>query len=188
LLEDIHNKMTLDFKQEGDLIFLLGIVNDDINCSEYLHKVCGVAFSPAPYFDLDEEYRMQQKVQELISVKVIESAQDISEGGLFISLCEAGFNRELGFSIKTNEKWRPDAFLFGEGQGRVVVSVAASSVAEFKKWVGDLPCELIGMVTSGEMLVDDDFWGTIDWWKDEYDRAIENYLSKESAGSALISI
>jgi phosphoribosylformylglycinamidine synthase subunit PurL len=188
LLEDIHTKMTLDFKQEGDLIFLLGVTNNDINCSEYLHKVCGVAFSPAPYFDLGEEYRMQQKVQELISAKIIESAHDISEGGLFVTLCEAGFNRELGFSVKTNEKWRPDAFLFGEGQGRVVVTVAASAVPAFKKLAGDLPCELIGVVTSGEMLVDDDFWGTIDWWKDEYDTAIENYLSKESAGSALVSI
>ena len=188
LLEDIHHKMTLDFKQEGDLIFLLGVTNNDINCSEYLHKVCGVAFSPAPYFDLGEEYRMQQKVQELIREKLIESAHDISEGGLFVTLCEAGFNRELGFSIKTNEKWRPDAFLFGEGQGRVVISVSASGVAAFKKWIGDFPCEMIGVVTSGEMLVDNDFWGTIDWWKDEYDTAIENYLSKESAGSALISI
>jgi hypothetical protein len=38
------------------------------------------------------------------------------------------------------------------------------------------------------MLVNGDFWGTIDWWQEEYDSAIENHLSKEEAGSALSSI
>ncbi len=45
----------------------------------------------------------------------------------------------------------------------------------------------LDVVTSGEMLVNGDFWGTIDWWKEKYDTAIENYLSKEEAGSALSS-
>ena len=55
LIEDLKKRMTLDFKAEGDLIYLLGTVTNDINCSEYLHKVCGIEYSPAPYFDLDEE-------------------------------------------------------------------------------------------------------------------------------------
>ena len=113
---------------------------------------------------------------------------------MFVTLCEAGFNRELGFSIKIpltvgkRAGVRPDAYLFGEGQSRVVVSVASSQAAAFEKLLGDFPGEMIGVVTSGEMLVDDDFWGTIDWWQEKYDTAIENYLSKESAGSALIPI
>ena len=53
---------------------------------------------------------------------------------------------------------------------------------------GSFPAEKIGVVSSGEIVVDGDFWGTIDWWKDRYDEAIENYLSKEEAGSALSSI
>ncbi len=188
LLEDVTEKMTLDFKQKGEGIYLLGVINNDINCSEYLHRVCGVDYSPAPYFDLEEEYNLQQKIAELIREKVIGCAHDISEGGLFVTLCESGFNRELGFSIKTKDGLRTDAFLFGEAQGRVIVTVSSSKAAAFKKIVGNFPCEKIGVVTSGELLVDDDFWGTIDWWKDEYDMAIENFLSKESAGSALVSI
>ncbi len=188
LLEDIQNKMTLDFKEEGNLIYLLGEANNDINCSEYLHKICEVEFSPAPYFDLEEEYKLQQKLSEIISKKIIRSAHDISEGGLFVTLCEAGFNRELGFSILTNGGLRKDAFLFGEGQSRAVVTVALEDVNEFENLLKDLPYEKIGVVTSGEMVVDGDFWGTIDWWQEKYDSAIENYLSKESAGSALVSI
>jgi phosphoribosylformylglycinamidine synthase len=56
LLEDSDNKMTLDFKNEGDLIYLLGKSQNDINCSEYLHKICGIEFSPVLYFNLEEEF------------------------------------------------------------------------------------------------------------------------------------
>ncbi|HEY4334994.1 MAG TPA: phosphoribosylformylglycinamidine synthase subunit PurL, partial [Puia sp.] len=66
LLDSVKDKMTLDFKEEGDLIFLLGKSNNDIASSEYLHKVRGVEFSPAPYFDLEEEARLHEKLASLI--------------------------------------------------------------------------------------------------------------------------
>ncbi|MEP7372621.1 MAG: phosphoribosylformylglycinamidine synthase subunit PurL [Chitinophagaceae bacterium] len=188
LLEDVTKKMTLDLKEEGDVLYLLGQSKNDINCSEYLHKVLNVRFSPAPYFDLDEEYALQQKISEAITKKMIRSAHDISEGGLFVTLCESGFNRELGFSVITNSGYRKDAWLFGEAQSRALVTVALTKVGEFEKFLGDLPFEKIGVVTTGELVIDGDFWGTIDWWKDKYDTAIEKFLSKEEAGSALAAI
>ncbi|MCW3119316.1 MAG: phosphoribosylformylglycinamidine synthase, partial [Chitinophagaceae bacterium] len=188
VLENVNNKMTLDFKNEGNVIYVLGKLNNDINCSEYLHKICGLDFSPAPYFDLDEEFALHAKVEELISRKIVQSAHDVSEGGLFVMLCEAGFNRELGFSIITKDNLRKDAFLFGESQGRVVVTIAIEDIKKFETILGDYPYEKIGVVSSGEMVIDGEFWGTIDWWKDKYDEAIEGYLYKEGAGAALSSI
>ena len=188
LLEDINRKMTLDFKEEGDLIYVLGELNNDINSSQYLHELCGIEYSPAPYFELEVEFRLQQKLRELISGAQLLSAHDLSEGGLFIALCESGFNNELGFSIQTKAGIRKDAFLFGEGQSRVIVTVSVSRAHEFESIMGSFPHEKIGVVSSGEVVVDGEFWGTIDWWKDEYDFAIENYLSKETAGAALSSI
>jgi phosphoribosylformylglycinamidine synthase len=188
LLENIKNKMTLDFKEEGDVIYVLGEITNDINCSEYLHKVCNVNYSPAPKFDLDKEFDLQKQVSELISKQFIRSAHDVSEGGLFITLCEGGFNRDLGFSIQTKNTIRKDAFLFGEGQSRVVVTVTIDKVKEFENFLADFPYEKIGVVSTGEMVVDGVFWGEIDWWKERYDSAIENYLSKEEADSALSMI
>ena len=188
LLENIHEKMTLDFKEEGDVIYLLGKSTNDINSSQYLAKICNVEFSPCPYFDLEEEFSLQQKVAELINKKIIQSAHDVSDGGLFVTLCESGFSRELGFTVETNDDLREDAYLFGEGQSRVLVSVKADLIEKFENAMKDFPHERIGLVTSGEMLVNGDFWGTIDWWQDQYDSAIEDHLSKEEAGSALSSI
>jgi phosphoribosylformylglycinamidine synthase len=188
LIEDISDKMTMDFKSEGDIIYIIGPSTNDINSSQYLSKICGVEFSPAPYFSLDEEYALQQKLTELISEKIIRSAHDISEGGLFVTLCESGFMNELGFSVQTNGSIRKDAYLFGEGQSRVVVTVDLETVREFENFLGTIPFEKIGVVTTGELVVDGEFWGTIDWWKDQYDNAIENFLSEEQAGAALSSL
>jgi phosphoribosylformylglycinamidine synthase len=188
LLEDITAKMTLDFKEEGDIIYVLGHTTKDIASSQYLSRICGVVHSPAPHFKLEDEYQLQQKVAALIADKRIRSAHDVSEGGLFITLCESGFPGDLGFSIQTKGGLRKDACLFGEGQSRVVVTVALADVEAFEEAVGDFPMEKIGVVSSGELVVDGDFWGTIDWWRDRYEGAIETYLSKEEAGSALSSI
>ncbi|HEX2846278.1 MAG TPA: phosphoribosylformylglycinamidine synthase subunit PurL [Chitinophagaceae bacterium] len=187
LLEDIREKMTLDFKEEGDIIYLIGNITNDINSSEYLHRIQEVKYSPAPHFELEEEYALQQQLASLIVKKLVRSVHDISEGGLFVTLSESGFNRGLGFSVLSKGGIRKDAFLFGEGQSRVVVSVALENVKQFEASL-KVPFEKIGVVSSGEVAVDGEFWGTIDWWKEQYDTAIENYLVKEDAGSALSSI
>ena len=181
LLEDIDTKMTLDFKQVGDAIYLLGEVNDDINSSEYIHKLHGVEYSPVPHFDLEEEYRLQQTVSKLIGSRAITSAHDLSEGGLFVTLCESGFTNELGFKAATSAKVRADAFWFGESQSRVAVSVSVDNIAAFEKIVKErgVPFMKVGEVTDGEVVVDDAGWGDITDWKEKYDEAIEKYMQRE---------
>lgn len=188
LLEDIAGKMTLDFKEAGDVIYLVGQSTNDLGCSEYLHRVYGVEHSAAPYFELEEEWKLQQKVAALISQQLIRSAHDVSEGGLFITLCESGFTRNLGFSVISGNSVRKDAWLFGEGQSRVVVSVRIDQVEAFERSLGDIAFEKIGVVTEGGIVVDGDFWGAIDSWKERYENAIGSYLAREAAGSALSSI
>lgn len=189
LLEDVNNKMTLDFKEEGDVILLIGYSNNDINSSQYLAKICGVDLSPAPHFELEEELKLQQKITALINKNLIESAHDVSEGGLFVTLLESAFHRNLGFDVVAADyNIRKDAQWFGEKQSRVVVSVKAGKLKEVKAAIGDHPFEELGVVTSGSVEVDGMEWGTIESWKEQYDTAIENFLSKEEAGSALSSI
>jgi len=178
LLDSLSDKMTLDFKTEGDLIFLLGKSNNDINSSEYLHKIKGVEFSPAPYFELEEEVLLQQTLAGLISKKLVRSAHDVSEGGLFIALAESAFPGGLGFDVVANDfHIRKDAYWFGESQSRVVVSVDPAKAEAFRKAVGGFACEEIGFVTGGSFEVDGMEWGSVDVWKDKYDNAIGNYMA-----------
>ena len=189
LLDSADDKMTMDFKEEGDLVFLIGKSSTDINSSEYLHKVQGVEFSPAPHFDLEEELALQQKIAELIKNQVIESAHDISEGGLFITLIESCFNRNLGIDVvATDAELRKDAYWFGEAQSRVVVSVRAGNLSKFKKILGSHPYEELGTVTAGSIEVDGQDWGLILAWKEMYDTAIENLLAGHESEHALSAL
>jgi phosphoribosylformylglycinamidine synthase subunit PurL len=182
LVEDLSKKMTLHFKAEGDEIFLLGAVKEDISSSQYLSKICGVAASPAPYFELEEEGQLQQCLSNLIQKDLIESAHDVSEGGLITALFESAFPGNLGFDVNnTNPAIRRDAFWFGEAQSRVIVSVAEKSRADFWKEMEqcDVPFMSLGKVTIGTLKVDGELWGLIEDWKNLYDTAIEKHLAKE---------
>jgi phosphoribosylformylglycinamidine synthase len=183
VLDNMDDKMTLDFKTSGDVIYLLGESKNDINSSEYLHKICGVEFSPAPYFNLEEEFLVQQTVTNLIKNKLIQSAHDISEGGLFVTLAESAFHRNLGFDVTAplsingeGQGVRADAYWFGEAQGRVVVTVKENEVIEFKKYLKDISFEKLGIVINDKIIIDKEDWGNIFYWKEKYDTAIEKYF------------
>lgn len=189
LLENINDKMTLDFKAEGDVIFLIGTSSNDINSSEYLHKLHKIEFSPAPHFDLEEEFALQQTIASLIKQKLIVSAHDVSEGGLFTTLLEASFNNNLGFDVVASDSnIRKDAYWFGEGQSRVVVTVKAAQVDAFKAALGNHPYAELGVVTNGSIEVDDMEWGTVLSWKEKYDTAIENLLAGHESEHALTAL
>jgi len=177
LLEDTKQKMTLFFKQPGDLIFQIGKSRNDIHSSAYLHALHGVEYSPAPYFDLEEEFLLQAKLMACIQKKLVESAHDVAEGGLFVTLAESGFYRNLGFSVSCQDvSIRRDAYWFGESQSRVVVSVKREKLAEFKTAMEGISLEKLGVVTASDLQVDGDHWGTIREWKYEYDTAIEKEM------------
>ncbi len=189
LLEQVTTKMTLGFKAEGDMIFLLGQSTNDIASSEYLHKIMGVEFSPAPHFELEEEFLLQQKVAELIRKKRISSAHDVSEGGLFITLLESAFPQQLGFEVTAADTTiRSDAYWFGEGQSRVVVTVTQEQLSEFLEVVKDFPHAQLGTVTGQVVSVNGTNWGSVQEWKEKYDTAIENLLKGHESEHALSAL
>lgn len=178
IVEDKSKMMTLDFKQKGDLIFILGRSHDDISSSEYLVSYHGVDASPAPYFNLEEEFETHQALKGLIQDELINAAHDVSDGGLFVSLAEMAMPRELGFDIVTDSEVREDAFLFGEGQGRIVVTVSEDNEDEFieRMAASKVSFTLLGHVTKGKMMIDDEHFGFIQEAKNLYDNALAKHL------------
>jgi phosphoribosylformylglycinamidine synthase subunit PurL len=180
LLNSVDDKMTLDFKQADDEIYIIGTQRNDINCSEYLHKIKGVEDSPAPHFDLEEEYHVQKTITKLISHKLIESAHDVSEGGVLINLLESAFVNNKGFEVSDNNTTlRKDAFWFGEAQSRVVVTVNKAKRNDFIQLLEKMePIEstFIGKVTDGNVVVNTADFGSVQSWKELYDNAIGGYF------------
>jgi phosphoribosylformylglycinamidine synthase len=181
IVSDITKRMSMDFKEKGDLLFLLGRSTDCIASSEYLVRHHGVQRSPAPYFNIDEERRLHTMLLMLIRSGAINAAHDVSDGGLWVTLVEMGLHRGLGFDVITDSEIRPDAFLFGEGQGRAVVSVTAEQENLFLDMMGEsrVPFILLGHVTKGKLVVDESPFGFIEDARRTYEEAIPRIMSEQ---------
>ena len=170
--------MSLNFKGKSDLIYLIGKARNDISSSEYLVVNHSIRFSSAPYFDLEEEFNIQNIIIKLIKNNLIQSAHDISEGGLFVSLLESSISGNLGFDITTSSEIRKDAFLFGESQSRVAVSVSEIDEDKFLDFMktNKVSFSLLGHVTKGEIRIDDEIFGNINKYKSIYENSLSKFI------------
>lgn len=180
IVEDKEKVMSLDFKQKGDLIFVLGDNVDCISSSEYLASFHNISASPAPHFDIEKEFELQQAVKGLIKNELVNAAHDVSDGGVFIALAEMSFPRGLGFDIVTDSEVREDAFLFGEAQSRVIVTVSEEQEQDFIEFMmnSNVSYTLLGHVTKGKFMIDEEHYGFCHEAKDIYDNALQTYLEK----------
>ena len=177
IIEDKKHITSLGFKGKSDLIYIIGESKNDISSSEYLASYHGIKESSVPEFDLDEELKVQNILTDLIRSGIIESAHDISDGGVFISLLESSMVNNLGFDITTCSEIREDAFLFGESPSRIIVSVREVKEDRFLDMMkaSDIPFALMGHVSKGEIRIDDRSFGNIK----EYKQIYNNTLSKK---------
>jgi phosphoribosylformylglycinamidine synthase len=178
ILDTKSSMMTLDFKNVGDAIYLIGESKNDIASSEYLYSYHKIKSSPAPFFDLAKEYDTHQFIKQLIQSHAIVSAHDVADGGLFITLMESAMSRNLGFEIESEEDIRKDAFLFGEAQGRIVVSVPEAKQAEFIEIAATSAIEytLLGTVTAGDILIDEQSFGHVSKYKSSFETSLEKTI------------
>jgi phosphoribosylformylglycinamidine synthase len=179
LMEDPAHRMTLDFKNEGDLIYLVGQSTNDIASSEYLYSFRGIKASPAPFFDFDSEWRVQEAIKTSIRNGWLNSAHDLSDGGLFVTLAESAMAGNKGFQILTDDRYRADAFLFGESQSRVVVTVSPEHQKQFEAYLEDtiLPFRFLGTVTSDSFVIDNASIMTLSESHALYDNALGKIMA-----------
>ena len=180
ILEKPENKMTLDFKAEGDLVYLVGESVNDIASSEFLYSYRKVKASPAPHFDLPTEQLVQKGILGLIEGKLIQSAHDVSDGGVLVTLAESAFPRGLGFDVKSVAGIRQDAMWFGEAQSRVIVSVAPAKQAAFEAHLAGLGVKStqLGTVKGTDMVVDGQVVSSLAKASGSYFTALETALTK----------
>ncbi len=179
ILEKQEHHTALGFQNEGDAILLLGPITEDLNSSQYLVHLHQVEHSPAPYFDLETEYHVQQALLALIQDGKVISAHDVSEGGLFVTLMESAMDKNLGFEVFIPSAIRKDAFLFGEGQSRIVISCRANDALAIKSSLADKGIDAmeLGMISGKDAIINNECFGSIEELAHIYNTAIETQLS-----------
>jgi phosphoribosylformylglycinamidine synthase len=158
VMDDIAWATPSGFSTSDDVIVLLGRTDGHVGGSEYLQAIHGLVAGDAPPIHLEGELRLQQTLLKAIREGLVRSAHDCSDGGLAVALAECCLGvrgRRIGARIAAPpDGARPDFFLFGEDQSRLVVSTSPGNanalVALFRS--SDIPAERIGTV-GGERLV-----------------------------------
>lgn len=151
-LEDVENAVNHSFKNSDDLIIMLGRQENKTYISEYSYQKTGKAQGAVPKVDLNLEKKVQQTVRELIKMKLINSANDVSVGGLLVALCKCGFENNLGFILENYGEGRVDNLLFGEAQGRIIISINNTNLNKVKEILDILNCPylILGKVIKDE--------------------------------------
>lgn len=181
IINDKKHITSLAFRKPGHLIYLLGESVNDIASSEYLYSWHKIKQSPAPYFNIEKEYAVQNALKELIKMGFIVSAHDCSDGGLYITLIESAMPYNLGFNIDLDSDVRDDAFLFGEAQSRILVSIAPEDADDFLDIIEEkmkIDYYLLGEVTKGDIIIDGKKWNKISDVKERYNTSLANYLKE----------
>ena len=156
VMDDVEKHCTTSFKNDGDLVFLLGGgVGSGLGGSEYLELVHGLVRG-LPSMDLDLEKRVQRCCLEAIQRGFIKSAHDCSDGGLAVAIAESCIAGSVGFRGQGwKMKGRVDETFFGEVQSRIVVSISPASVTKLERlatrW--QAPLTLLGSVGGKRLIV-----------------------------------
>ncbi|MGS0765362.1 phosphoribosylformylglycinamidine synthase subunit PurL [Syntrophomonas curvata] len=155
LLNDIEHRCDMGFKQEGDLIVMLGRWRDELGGSEYLYSCHGIESGAVPVADLDEEKRLIDLLLELNQEGMLHSCHDISDGGLAVALAESALKGKKGFEMRlaVNDQ-RLDGILFSEAPGRAVISFKDDQMEVIKAKAGKhgIGIQVLGKVKGEDMV------------------------------------
>lgn len=153
LIEDVSKAVTSTFKNEGDAVILLGELKLDLNGSQFLEQCYNELGDDAPFISLLAEKKMQNLLIELAEKQMIQSAHDISEGGLAIALIESAIMDEtcqkgVAVVLDAPGDFGIQEMLFSESQGRVVISTRKEQIEAVQSLAKslDVPCQVIGEV------------------------------------------
>jgi len=158
ILEKVENVVTPWFKSSGDTVVLLGRTREELGASEYLKWVHGSTRGTPPWIDLKMEQSVQRCCLEAIEQRILQSAHDVSDGGLAVAVaecCIGGPEKPLGVRIQANEMIRGDALLFSESQSRIIVSVKEEAVGRLQEIAvrHNVPMQSIGVVGGTRFII-----------------------------------
>jgi phosphoribosylformylglycinamidine synthase len=181
LLDDVEKHATVAFKDDGDVVVLVGESLAELGGSEYLKVEHDIVAGRPPALDLELERDVQVAVREAIRAGLVKSAHDCSEGGIAVALAECCLAGGIGADIHLEDGLPPAASLFGETQSRIVVTVAEKDAEALVSHIigQDVPYAVLGTV-GGERLVIE---GTIDVSLDDMRDAFEPTLAALVAGA-----
>jgi len=183
LIENSENIMTSYFKNDNDLIYVLGEDFEELGGSEYLKLMYDKVAGNCPNINLKDEGNLQKTILKLIDSKLVNSVHDISEGGIAVALAECCIinnEKRIGAAVNTKIKTREDFSLFSESQSRVIISINKSSKTKFEDILNasGIPFEMIGTTGGSHLKVNNSIFVEIEKISNIYYNTISNIMNE----------
>ncbi|WP_059047145.1 phosphoribosylformylglycinamidine synthase subunit PurL [Paenibacillus rubinfantis] len=155
LVHDTDHITTQGFKSAGDVVLLLGETKAELGGSEFQAIVHGIVEGRPPQLDLDVEKKLLSAVLEAIQGGLVQSAHDLSEGGLAVALAESCISGGIGAKVNVASELRSDYTLFSESQSRILLSASPEKAAALEKLLAErgVTAARIGVVEGSELNV-----------------------------------
>ena len=196
---DLNNIRTMEFKNEGDKILIIGATYDEIDGSEYHRAVHDLEQGEAPKIRIDNEIKSSKSILKLlandngefnsvenISNNTVTAIHDCSAGGIAIALSEmaisSGIGAEIDLSnipIENSEDIDDNNLLFSESHGRYIVTVKSDELENVLDYI-DVPCACIGEVKGNSLKIrgnDNNINISVNDLKDAYNGVIEQFMA-----------
>lgn len=153
-INDVKKAVTMDAKNAGDLVYVLGKTKNELGGSEYYAQL-GFIGNNVPKVDAKLAKNLYEKLNSAMKKGLVNSCHDLSDGGLGVALAETSFSGGLGMEldltkIDNENVTRSDFLLFSESQSRFIVTITPSKKAEFEKIMKDTSVSLIGKVVNSD--------------------------------------
>jgi len=182
LIEKLENITTAQFKKEGDLVYLLGEDYEEVGGSEYMKVIHDMVTGEPPRIDLRTELDLQKLLLQLIDSGLVNSAHDVSDGGIMCALAECSIidiENQIGSRVHIPVKTREDFSFFSESQSRVIVSVSPDNRDKFEETVSKsfTPFTMIGETGGKSMNINDQYDFPIQLLNDLYYSAIPKRMN-----------
>lgn len=182
IIPDVRNAVTMDFKEPGDPIYILGLTKNELGGSHY-YTVLGLRGGVIPSVDVKKAKFIMDRLVEAIDSGYVRACHDCSEGGLAVALAESSFSGGLGVEIWLSKVPvdgvnREDKILFSESNSRFIVEVSKYNFQEFESLMMGLPCSRIGFVKPNSSFIihglngkiyEENIWELKKAWKSTFD-------------------
>ena len=149
VIDDVTHCVTIDFKKEESVIYLIGETKDELGGSEYF-RMLGIHAGKVPGLDFKKAPEIFKRLHSAIIQKLILSCHDLSEGGLGLSLSEMAFSGDIGVEVSLDDivyigtKRRFDYILFSESNSRFLIEVEKKNYKKIEELFIDVPLVKIG--------------------------------------------
>jgi len=180
VIEDVTKIVSMDFKMEGDLIYVVGLTYNEMGGSHYL-DLFGYTGNSVPKVRPDIGKNVMLKLHDAIKGGLVMACHDCSEGGIGVAVAEMAFAGGLGAEIELHsvplgeEIDRDDFILFSESNSRFIVEVKPEKREELERVMNGVPLGLIGRVRgdkrfivkgrTGRIVISSDIWEMKRAWK-----------------------